>query len=60
MASQTNTKVHESLSSLSKDIYRISVPKSSNAFVVLLHIQYAMVAILTLAKNIQTITHSQQ
>jgi hypothetical protein len=52
MASQTHTKVHESLSSGSKDIYRTSVP--------ILPIQYAMVAIVNLAKNIPTITHSQQ
>jgi hypothetical protein len=60
MASQTHINVHESLSSGLKVIYRTSIPKGSNALIVLLPIQYAMVAIVNLAKNIPTITHSQQ
>jgi hypothetical protein len=32
MTSQTHTKVHESLSSGSEDIYRSYVPKGGNAF----------------------------
>jgi hypothetical protein len=58
MASQTHTQVHESLSSGSKDNYGTSVPKHSNALIVLLPIQYAMVAIVLLAKDIPTINNN--
>jgi hypothetical protein len=40
----------------SKDIYRFSVPKPNNKTVP----QYAVVAIVTLAKDIPTVKHSQQ
>jgi hypothetical protein len=40
MASQTHTTVHESLSSGSKDTYRSSAPKGSNAFHSFTHTGY--------------------